>query len=253
VTRLSIGVQSFDDQILGLLGRLHNAAQAAEAVKMAKQRFENVSVDVICGIPGQSIKQLETTLRKVIELEVQHVSIYPLSIEEHTKFDIWGIEGCIEDIDEDQQAEHMELAAKMLREAGFVRYEVANYAKLGYASRHNIGYWIGKPYIGFGRSAVTMTQNSERRMRFQFDEVIDDLDKRQKHVEDLMLGMRMSVGISFDAIKQAEELRIPAKNCFDELCKEGFAKRTATSYVPTERGWLLANQMFEKIFELEDQ
>ncbi|MCF0231034.1 MAG: radical SAM protein [Enterococcus sp.] len=250
VNRLSIGVQSFDDEILKMLGRAHDTNKAREAIKLAKERFENVSVDIICGIPGQTTKQLEDSLNEVVILDVSHVSIYPLTIEEHTQFHKWLLAEKIDDIDEDTQAQHMKIASQILGDAGFLRYEIASYAKPGFESKHNVGYWTGVPYIGFGRSAVTMTQNDERRMRYQFDEVIDDLDKKQKCVEDLMLGMRMCKGVSLDKVEEAEKLGIQAHRCFSELVSDGFVQKKDSAYVPTEKGWLLGNEMFERIFDL---
>ncbi|MDO4533834.1 MAG: radical SAM family heme chaperone HemW, partial [Coriobacteriia bacterium] len=167
VNRLSLGVQSFDDRVLATLGRVHDAQRARDAVKMAQERFENISIDLICGIPGQTKKSFEADVRTALELGVKHVSIYPLAIEEGTPFDAMVESGEIAEPDPDAQADMMEAAAGILAAAGMHRYEVASYAYPGFESQHNQAYWTGKPYLGIGRSAVTMRQNDCCRERLR--------------------------------------------------------------------------------------
>ncbi|MBR2790880.1 MAG: coproporphyrinogen III oxidase family protein, partial [Eggerthellaceae bacterium] len=153
-------------------------------------------------------------------------------------------------IDEDDEARHMELAERVLGEAGFVRYEVANYALPGYESRHNSAYWSGVPYLGLGRSAVTMTQNAERRMRKQDGYVTDDLNPKEMLAEDLMLAMRMSRGVSTTRVADAERRLPGAQACFEELCRLGLVRVQDEAFVPTERGWLCGNELYGRIFDL---
>ncbi len=139
-------------------------------------------------------------MREAVALGVTHVSVYPLTIEPHTPFDAAIMRGEMDEPDEDVEAAAMEEAQRILEDAGFHRYEVASYARPGFESRHNTAYWTGKPYLGLGRSAVTMTQNAERRMRVQDGQVVEDLDARQMAAEDLMLGMRMARGVSDEQV-----------------------------------------------------
>ena len=250
VNRLSIGVQSFDDKILTLLDRAHDAAGAETAIHAARTRFENVSVDLMCGIPGQSDASFEASLRRAIGLGVKHLSVYPLTVEEGTPLAKAIRRGRFPQIDEDDEARHMELAERVLGEAGFVRYEVANYALPGYESRHNSAYWSGVPYLGLGRSAVTMTQNAERRMRKQDGYVTDDLNPKEMLAEDLMLAMRMSRGVSTTRVADAERRLPGAQACFEELCRLGLVRVQDEAFVPTERGWLCGNELYGRIFDL---
>lgn len=250
VDRLSIGVQSFDDRILETLGRAHDTARAIEAVKTAQERFENVSVDLMCGIPGQTLDDVRTSIEQALALGVKHVSVYPLAIEEHTPLFNAMIAGEFPDIDEDEQAEHMEYASALLTEAGMHRYEVANYAFPGFESAHNTMYWTGKPYLGLGRSAVTMTQNSERRMRKQDGEILDDLDARQMAAEDLMMGMRLSRGVSDDLVAQASELLDGLDETLAELRNEGLVDHADGVWKPTDKGWLCGNELYGALFDL---
>lgn len=248
--RLSIGVQSFDDGLLETLGRAHDAEGARRAIRAAQTRFDNVSVDLMCGLPGQTLEQFHASVDEAIRLGVKHVSVYPLTIEGRTSFAKLVARGKMEEPDEDLQADMMELAARVLEGAGFHRYEVANYALPGYESRHNTMYWTGKPYLGLGVSAATMTQNSERRMRVQDGCVTDDLDRRQMAAEDLMLAMRMARGADADLIARVQSLVPAASSVIDGLERRGLLRREGDRVVPTERGWLCGNELYGELLDL---
>lgn len=250
VNRLSLGVQSFDDEVLSILGRAHDADAARAAVAAAQARFENVSVDLMCGIPGQSAASFRRSVEEAVALGVKHVSVYPLTIEPGTPFDRAVLRGEMPEPDDDVEAEAMEAAREVLEHAGFHRYEVASYAQPGFESRHNTAYWTGKPYLGLGASAVTMTQNNERRMRVQDGQVIDDLNERQMAAEDLMLGMRMAQGISDAQVQQATTL-IPATTAtFAELANLGLAVHEDGRWKPTDQGWLCGNELYGRLLDL---
>lgn len=251
--RLSIGVQSFDDELLQVLGRIHTSDEAKRAVHDAQCRFENVSVDLMCGLPGQTLEQFEDSVRTAIGLGVTHVSIYPLTIERGTKFDRLMCKGRLQIPDEDLQADMMEAAASMLEAAGLRRYEVASYARPGFESRHNMSYWQGKPYLGIGESAVTMTQNSERRMRVQDGIVVDDLDPVQMAAEDLMLAMRMTGGVDADACDRYRKMLPGLDDAFERLVELGLAEPSNGGWKPTQRGWLLGNELFSALLDLGAQ
>lgn len=250
VNRLSIGVQSFDDDVLGVLGRVHTADDARRAIEMAHMRFENVSVDLMCGIPGQSVASFEGSVREAIRMEVGHVSVYPLTVEPHTPFDAAVLSGVMSEPDDDVAAAHMELAARILAESDFERYEVASYARPGFVCRHNIAYWTGVPYLGLGQSAVTMTQCRDRRMRLQDGRVTDDLNARQMTAEDLMLGMRLARGISDDQVKAASMLLPNTGVVLEGIERLGLIIRHGDHWRPTERGWLCGNELYGRLLDL---
>ncbi|MEG0990374.1 MAG: radical SAM family heme chaperone HemW [Gordonibacter sp.] len=250
VNRLSIGVQSLDDEVLRTLGRAHTSDDARRAIEAALTRFENVSVDLMCGIPGQSEQSFEDSVREAVRLGVAHVSVYPLTIEPHTAFEQAVLKGALEEPDDDVEAAHMEIAARVLSEEGFERYEVASYARPGFACRHNIAYWTGVPYLGIGRSAATMTQNADRRMRTQDGQVTDDLGLASMAAEDLMLGMRMTCGVSDEQVEQAAQLLPEAHEAFAELAGEGLVVHADGRWRPTEHGWLCGNELYGRLFDL---
>lgn len=250
VNRLSIGVQSFDDEVLAVLGRAHSADDARRAIEAAHTRFENVSVDLMCGIPGQGAESFEASVREAAALGAAHVSVYPLTIEAHTPFDAAVLAGDMEEPDDDVEAAHMEIAARVLAEAGYERYEVASYARPGFECRHNIAYWTGVPYLGLGRSAATMTQNAERRMRVQDGRVTDDMDARGMAAEDLMLGMRMTCGVPDELVEAAAVLLPDAPAVLAELEGEGLVAHADGRWRPTDRGWLCGNELYGRLFDL---
>ena len=250
VNRLSLGIQSFDDEVLRILGRAHDALRAREAVAEARARFENVSVDLMCGIPGQSLSSLEESVETAVRLGVTHVSMYPLTIEPHTAFDRAVLAGTMQEPDEDVEALHMEAAARILQQAGFERYEVASYALPGYESKHNSSYWTGVPYLGLGQNATSMTQNSERRMRVMNNEVIDDLDRRQMEAEDLMLGMRMSRGVSDERVATAAAFLPEVRDALASLQADGYIVHDAGRFRPTSMGWLCGNDLYGRLLDL---
>lgn len=250
VNRLSIGVQSFDDEVLRTLGRAHDAAEAEQAIRAAQLRFDNVSIDLMCGIPGQSTASLEESVRRALDLGVKHVSMYPLTIEPFTAFDKAILSGEMSEPDDDVEAEHMQSAAQILESEGFHRYEVASYALPGYESKHNSIYWIGRPYLGIGQNATTMTQNSERRMRIMNREVVDDLTRDQMEAEDLMLGMRMSKGISDERVTQAAELLPDVYEALNSLVDDGYVIHDIDCWKPTVQGWLCGNDLYSRLLDL---
>lgn len=156
VTRISLGVQSLNASELKAIGRIHSAERAILAVAQAKAAGFSTSCDVMCGLPGQTLDTFAETLRSLVTLNPDHVSVYPLQLEEGTPLARMEEAGEMEVPDEDFQAQCMDLAAEVLEEAGYERYEVASYAKPGHRCRHNIAYWTGKPYLGLGRSAASM-------------------------------------------------------------------------------------------------
>lgn len=251
VDRLSLGVQSFVDDELQALGRAHTAARAEQAFNEARERFENISLDLMCGIPGQTPESWQHSLELALALGPEHLSIYPLQLEEGTPFHQAVTAGELEEPDEDLQAQMMQQAASVIKKAGYQRYEVASYAKPGKESRHNSSYWKGSPYLGLGTGASSMKNlDNGSRMRTRTGDAPEILSPREALAEDLMLGMRMSAGITEQQLEQAAHLLPHAKDTFDELASLGLVTHAQRSYLPTEKGWLLGNELYLRIWEL---
>ena len=286
VTRLSLGVQSFDDRVLRVLGRAHDAQSAVDAARAAATAGLNLSIDLMCGVPGQSMTSWQETLDHALRTEAQHVSVYPLSIEEGTPLFVACDAGLVQEQDSDVVADMMILAEDVLSAAGLNRYEVANYARPGFESRHNSAYWTGRSYLGIGPSAHGMFDEATARsiglldaaranvaetdagagMRVRVREVSDIgawLFGAQEEVElltaeealreDVMLGMRLVAGVSVDRVVGAG-----LEEVFRELESRGLVELASSSAEPssrrwrtTRRGWLLGNEVFGRIWAAE--
>ena len=149
--RLSIGVQTFNDRLLKNIGRIHDAKTALETVQIAGKIFDNISLDLMYGLPSQTLENLRDDLKIISEINLQHISIYGLEIEEGTKF--FEQKNFLNLPSENLFEEMYDLITKKIPELGFARYEISNFAKKNFESRHNTGYWTLEKYLGFGASA----------------------------------------------------------------------------------------------------
>lgn len=249
VTRLSLGVQSFNDDLLKILGRVHDVAAAKEAIHIAQTRFDNISIDLMCGLPGQTPEMFLDDVRSALDMGVKHISIYPLMVEEGTPIHR-SVEAGELTVDEDLGADCMALAAEIMKDYGLYRYEVASYAYPGYESKHNQAYWNGIPYLGLGHGAVSMKQNASVRIRFNDSEEIETLNAKQMLAEDLMLGMRMSKGLSLAKVEQARKVFPDIDEVFENLISQELVQKTSIAYVPTDKGWLFGNQLYGELLNL---
>lgn len=163
INRISIGVQSFIDDELSVLGRRHNSEKAIDSIKkIYKSGISNVSLDLIYGLPNSSLESWEYSLRKAFEQGVQHLSCYHLTYEESTPLTRMLRRNVINPIDEDLSLKQYELLRKLAKEQGFMHYEISNFAKEGYISRHNSSYWLNTPYLGVGPSAHSFNINTRQ-------------------------------------------------------------------------------------------
>ncbi|MCX7885841.1 MAG: radical SAM family heme chaperone HemW [Verrucomicrobiae bacterium] len=186
VNRLSLGVQSFDDKLLALLGRVHNAAQAVETFRLLRDAgFDNINLDLMFGLPGQTTLQWRDTLERALALAPEHISAYSLTLEEGTKF--WGRV----ELDEELQWAMYEQLIETLTAAGYHHYEISNFAKPGHECQHNLAYWRGEDYLGLGPSAVSTV--GLRRWTVGGEE--EHLTEEIKRAERIAFGLRMLDGI----------------------------------------------------------
>lgn len=208
INRLSIGLQSADDELLKELGRIHTYEQFLETYTWAREAgFENVNVDVMSGLPGQTIEQYEDTLKKLVELHVEHISAYSLIIEEGTPFFKQYEEDQLDLPDEETERDMYYRTKTMLDEAGFSRYEISNYAKKGYECRHNVRYWRREDYLGLGLGASSCMENVRFKNTDWLDEYVleskymdkcdvQELSSQECMEEFMFLGLRTTKGVS---------------------------------------------------------
>ncbi|MCA9776113.1 MAG: radical SAM family heme chaperone HemW [Candidatus Eremiobacteraeota bacterium] len=156
INRLSMGAQSFEEEHLRLVGRIHTAEQIENCVELARRAgFENVSLDLIYGFPTQTLEQWRATLRRALSLEPDHLSVYQLTVEPSTRLQVQLAKGELELPDEDEMVAMDDLAEEVLAGEGFLRYEISNWARPGRECRHNLHYWADRPYLGLGCGAVS--------------------------------------------------------------------------------------------------
>lgn len=215
INRLSIGVQAFDDHALTLMNRVHDATRAKHVLQLATTFFERISVDLIYGIPRRSDAQLMNDLDTILDFGITHVSAYALTVEPQTALERFIAKGVIDPIDEDQAARQFNLIMDRLEDAGFVHYELSNYAVPGYESRNNSAYWMRKPYLGIGPGAHSFRENERRwnvsnnpsyiralKDRTSFFET-ETLSKRDHYNEYVMTALRTHWGVSLDYLTTA--------------------------------------------------
>lgn len=208
VNRLSVGVQSFSDEELLRLGRVHTGDEAEKTVLLAKEHgFSNISIDLMCAIPGQTINSFKETLERAFSLNPAHISCYSLIVEEGTPFFQEYENGTLDIPDEDTEREIYDIAVCEMRKNGYNRYEISNFAKEGFESRHNIKYWKCEEYIGIGLSAHSYVDGIRFSNTDDFSSYISGsyasserevLSENDKISEFMFLGLRMDRGVSED-------------------------------------------------------
>ena len=249
INRISLGVQSWNDDLLKLLGREHNAMQAEQSFEIfRKAGFENINVDLMFGLPGQTIDQWRHTLKRTIALRPEHVSSYCLTYEEDTEFFLRHARGEFRQ-DADADAEFFDLAMSMLEAAGYEHYEISNYARAGFRSAHNRGYWSGADYLGIGPSAfstveMTRWQNVSDFRRYS-DAVlsgqnpvgsVEQLTEEMKRAERVALLLRTDGGVPAQLLDSFEtETR--------EFIKLGLLEKANDRFVLTRAGKALADSV----------
>lgn len=261
VNRLSIGIQSFDDEVLRLIGRRHTAAQAKDAVKAAQAAgFDNISIDLIYGIPSQrsprnsQLSAWEAQIEQALQLGVQHISTYCLSYEEGTRMTRMLEQGEINEVDEDTENAMYDLLVARLKAAGFEHYEVSNFSLRGYRSQHNSSYWNRTPYIGLGAGAHSYDgartrswnpDNLEEYIRAQENgedattcETLTDTDL---YNERIMLGLRTAEGIAIEELHDTA-LATP-------FIERGLLRQTDNRFIATISGIHILNRIIEDWME----
>lgn len=225
VNRLSIGIESFNDKYLKFLNRSYTSNSIVSKIKLAKKYFENINIDLIYAIPGQTIKELEEDLKKIKELDVNHVSCYSLIIENNTLLSINNT--C--SIDENLDSEMYDFIDKYLSDK-YHRYEISNYSKEGYESKANLTYWHNEEYYGFGLSSASYIDNVRYINTKNLTKYINNINEKEKEVlniEDkikyeLILGLRLIKGINKNKFKEKYNKDIYEINNINKLIKEGY-------------------------------
>jgi len=261
VNRLSLGVQSFSDAALRLLGRIHSAAEARQAVALARATgLDSVGLDLIYGLPGQTLREWQRDLEEALFLAPEHLSLYCLTLEQGTPLARAVSAGELPAHDEDVAADMLLLAEERLDAAGYVHYELSNWARPGHVSRHNIAYWRNEDYRGCGVAAHShrgrrrwantsslqeYLEALERGLSAPVEEA-EELDPATAMGEAMMLGLRLLAGVPYDVFREryGQEMQSVYGAVVAELAGQGLLEQDDRGVRLSARGRLLGNQVF---------
>ena len=254
INRLSVGVQSFSDRELTYLGRLHNAKGAASFLESARRSgFENINVDLMYGIPAQTLESAAQTLHTVLDFSPEHISAYSLMLEEGTP--LYEKRGSLPIPSEDMEDAIDALVSSTLKKHGYRHYEISNYAKDGRESKHNLHYWHSEPYLGFGVSAYSFFDrerygNHTDLCAYMQDpakavcerEVLKDEDLAYEWI---MLRLRLQEGISLSEYRArfGVDLKKRYSGLIQDLISKGLMEENTDRLFLTERGFRLSNSI----------
>ena len=277
VNRLSIGVQSLDDGLLRVLGRRHSAHEALDAFRAARQAgFDNVSIDLMYGLPDQTLEQWGATLTMALDIGPSHISMYCLTLEGGTPMERDAAAGRIPVPDGDLAADMYLAAEVQTAEAGFRHYEISNWAIPGRESRHNLVYWRNRPFLGVGPGAhsyldghrfhnirspreyirrLATGESSPREVGRKFEgipvvEAAEPVNRRLEMAETMMMGLRLDTGVQTAgfAARFGESPGEAYGEIIDEMGDDGLLETAGGSFVLTPRGRLLGNEVFSRFF-----
>ena len=258
INRISLGVQSFDDTVLKKLNRQHSGKQAINAIDLLKNGgINNLSIDLIYGIPGQDHERWHANLVQAVELGIPHLSSYALTIEEKTVFGNWQKSGKFDLIDEKSYADDYKVLCDVLATQDYSHYEISNFAKAGFESKHNTSYWNQEPYLGLGPGAHSYNgQNRQfnvsnnaayiralKNRELPFEE--DVLTKGQEFNEYLLTGLRTNRGINFPDFEKRFSVNLYEKHrqFVNKCIDDNMATLANGQFILTEAALILADSV----------
>ena len=264
INRLSIGIQSFFEEDLAWMNRAHSAKEAIDNLQLAKNEFDNISIDLIYGSPLLTDEQWEKNVATALSYQVQHLSCYALTVEEKTPLHKQILSQKKQDIDADKQARQFLLLMKWLRQAGYEHYEVSNFAKPGFRSRHNSSYWQGKKYLGLGPSAHSYdgivrkwnVANNTKYINAIEKGIVENetevLTEIQKLNEYIMISLRTMEGMDLEKIRSiwGEDKITAMEKKLSILKKSNLLHQKDSIIQLTDEGMLMADGIASDLFTL---
>lgn len=265
ITRLSIGIQSFFEEDLQWMNRAHNAEQAKQCIQLAQEAgFHNLTIDLIYGTPGLSDERWMTNIETAISLNIPHLSCYALTVEPNTALDKLIQKGSKADVDQQSQATHFNLLSTRLEAAGFEHYEISNFARPGFRSKHNSSYWQGKSYLGLGPSAHSFNgtirqwniSNNALYLKSIEEGLVpaeaEQLTNEQQLNEYIMTSLRTIEGCSIILIekKWGERNAAAIMRAAQKYLQEDYLHLSNNQLILTKKGKFLADGIAADLFQL---
>ncbi len=261
VNRISIGIQSWSDRVLKMMNRRHDSFQAEKALNdIVGSGFQNISVDLIYGVPGVTLEEWEVSLRKTVGFDIQHLSVYHLTIEPDTVFGKMKQKGTLNEVDEEDSVAHYNMLLEISGKAGFINYEISNFGKEGFFSKHNTSYWQQVPYIGLGPSAHSFNGYSRQwnvsdankyiyeinRGVMPFE--LEALDEKMRFNEYAMTSLRTMWGINLDRVEGmfGKEIHDYTRNMAKKYIEYGMMVEKGETLVLTKQGIMISDNVISE-------
>jgi len=266
INRLSIGIQSFEDQDLGFLNRVHTGKEALRCIKRSQEAgFNNLSIDLIYGIPTLDTFTWESNLMTALDLDIPHISAYALTVEEKTPLSVMIRKGKMHDVDEEKQQEHFDLLLELLEAHGFLHYEISNFCKPGMFARHNTSYWKGVSYLGIGPSAHSFNGKSRQWnvsnlgayiLSLQKDRIPNEMEilsPAQRFNEYVMMSLRTQWGCDLNLIRDqfGQEWQVRALKDAGKYLQNGLLKTENNILFLTREGKFRADGIAAELFRVD--
>ncbi|MDR0194656.1 MAG: radical SAM family heme chaperone HemW [Myroides sp.] len=265
VNRLSIGIQSFEEADLKMMNRAHNSTEAIQCLEIATTLFDNISIDLIYGIPNMSNERWLSNVQRILDLGIPHISCYALTVEERTALNKLIKKGVIPSPEEEVAHQHFMLLIETLRANGYIHYELSNFAKPGYYSKNNSAYWLGKKYLGIGPSAHSfdgvhrswnIANNSLYIKDIAEDKLpleIEELSLTDRYNEYIMTGLRTIWGVDLNRVKRefGEAYYDYLVRLSSSFIEEELMKKESDILTITDKGKFLSDGIASDLFYLD--
>jgi len=265
VNRLSIGVQSFFEEDLKLMNRAHNSEEALKSLQLAKQYFDNISIDLIYGIPGQSNEQWKQNLQTALDLDIPHISSYALTVEPKTALEKFIEKGKVKPVEDETYRDQFDILVNTLTAIGFEHYEFSNYGKPGYHSQNNMAYWLGKPYLGIGPSAHSydgefrkwnISNNNlyiNAIEKGKLPQQTEKLSVTDSYNEYVMTRLRTKFGVSLNDIQEkfGEKYKLHFLKESGKFLGDGLIKNSDGTFHITAKGKFLSDGIAAELFYID--
>lgn len=252
VNRISIGVESFNEDIIKVLGRMHTKEEVFAKIKIVKKYFDNINIDLIYAVTSD-INIVKEDINTFLELDIPHISAYSLIIEDKTILKINNYQS----IDEDTDYQMYKYIKETLENNGYIHYEISNYAKKGYESKHNLTYWNNEEYYGFGLSSTSYLDNKRRTNTKNITKYLNGAylgeeiyeDKETRIENEVMLGLRKIDGLNLDTFKRKYNIDLEEVYDISHLLEEGYLIKENNNLKINKEYIYISNEILLKIFD----